>query len=176
VLGAREKDSVLSTAADWPAHVDFPTAMGFMDAIGYLPDDVLVKVDRASMAVALEVRAPLLDHRVAEFAWRLPLQHKLQNGTGKILLRRLLDRYLPRHLTERPKAGFGVPIKEWLRGPLREWVEDTLNDERIRRDGFLEPQVVRQFVQEHMSGVRDWHARLWDLLMFCSWVDAQQRS
>lgn len=173
VLNGREKVTKLGLAAEWPTHKDFVTMMGYMDAITYLPDDILVKVDRASMAFGLEARAPLLDHRVAEFAWSLPLKFKYQHGIGKLVLKTLLQQYVPASLIERPKTGFGIPLAEWLRGPLREWMCDTLSDGRIRRDGYLEPALVAQYVREHTSGKRDWQGRLWNLVMFCAWLDQQ---
>ena len=146
VVDGREPGTVL---ADAPAKNDldqFTAQMMLLDTLTYLPDDVLVKVDRASMAVALEVRAPLLDHRVLEFAWRLPLAMKLHDGRGKIVLREVLSRYVPEKLFERPKTGFGVPIYRWLRGPLRDWAENLLNEQRLEREGYLKAMPIRQGV------------------------------
>jgi asparagine synthase (glutamine-hydrolysing) len=151
-----------------PAH-----RMMLFALIGYLPDDILAKVDRASMANSLEVRAPLLDHRVVEFAWRLPLHQKIRGGVSKWLLRRLLERHVPRSLFERPKHGFGVPIDAWLRGPLREWAEDLLSQQRLEREGFLDPVPIRSALREHLQGSRNHQYRLWTVLMFQSWLDAQ---
>ncbi len=144
-----------------------------VDACGYLPDDILTKVDRASMAVSLEVRSPLLDHRVAEFAWRLPLGLKVRAGEGKWPLRALLGRYLPKQLVNRPKAGFDLPVGEWLRGPLRPWAEGLLNERRLRAEGFLHPEPIRLKWDEHLSGRRNWQHPLWSVLMFEAWLDAQ---
>ena len=155
-----------------PPGQDFAHRMMYEDLITYLPDDILTKVDRASMAVALEARVPLLDHRVAEFAWRLPAAYKIQGGVGKRVLRRVLERYVPRSLFDRPKAGFGIPIGEWLRGPLRPWADALLDPQRIREQGFLNPAVVATTWQEHLSGRLDWQHRLWDVLMFQAWVEA----
>jgi asparagine synthase (glutamine-hydrolysing) len=148
--------------------------MMLFDLLGYLPDDILAKVDRASMGNSLEVRAPLLDHRVVEFAWRLPLRQKIRGGESKWLLRRVLERHVPRPLFERPKAGFGVPIDAWLRGPLREWAEDLLSEERLAREGFFDPAPVRSALVEHLHGTRNRQYQLWTVLMFESWLDRQR--
>jgi asparagine synthase (glutamine-hydrolysing) len=149
--------------------------MMLFDLLGYLPDDILAKVDRASMGTSLEVRAPFLDHRVVEFAWRLPLRQKIRGGVGKWLVRRVLERHVPRSLFERPKHGFGVPIDAWLRGPLRDWAEDLLAEEKLVREGFFDPDVVRAALREHQQGKRNRHHELWAVLMFESWLDQQHR-
>jgi asparagine synthase (glutamine-hydrolysing) len=142
--------------------------MQLIDATTYLPDDILQKVDRASMAVALEVRPPLLDHRVVEFAWRLPRRFRIRNGETKWLLRRVLDRYVPRNLVERPKMGFGVPLAEWLRGPLRDWAEDLLDPTQLG-GGHLDVPAVRRLWTEHLEQRRNWSYAVWTLLMYESW-------
>jgi asparagine synthase (glutamine-hydrolysing) len=151
--------------------VDFSDRMMFNDLVGYLTDDILCKVDRAAMAASLETRAPFLDHRVAEFALQLPLNMKIRKGQGKWLLRQVLYRYVPKTLIERPKQGFGVPIDTWLRGPLREWAENLLDESRLRREGYFHPAPVREKWEEHLSGRRNWQYWLWNVLMFQAWQE-----
>jgi asparagine synthase (glutamine-hydrolysing) len=172
VLRGAEPATALSDETRWPAFGDFTAAMMYVDLVTYLTDDILVKVDRASMAVGLESRAPFLDHRVAELAWRLPQSFRAGGAGGKVLLRRLLERYVPPALTERPKMGFGVPIDTWLRGPLRSWAEDLLAPDLLRRDGYLDADVIRDTWTRHVTGARNDHYPLWHVLMFQAWLHA----
>jgi asparagine synthase (glutamine-hydrolysing) len=149
--------------------------MMLADALGYLPDDILCKVDRASMAVSLETRVPFLDHRLAAVAARVPIRMKIADGKGKMILRRLLERFVPRELTDRPKAGFGIPVGEWLRGPLKPWADDLLSEERLRRSGMFDVSAIRRRYLAHQSGHRDSTVALWSILMFESWREAQQQ-
>ena len=143
--------------------------MQYEDFTGYLPDDILTKVDRASMAVSLEVRVPLLDHRLVEHAWSLPLSMKIRNGKNKWILRQILNRYVPEHLVDRPKMGFGIPLDSWLRGPLREWAETLLDKNILNTQGFFNADAVHKKWNEHQSGDRNWQYQIWNILMFQAW-------
>lgn len=170
VIGAREPKTLLTDPTAWPRIDSLEHWMMAMDAQTYMADDILVKVDRAAMASSLESRVPLLDHRVVELAWRMPLDFKIRNGIGKWPLRQVLYRHVPRELIERPKMGFGIPLHEWLRGPLRDWAEDLLDEGRLRQEGYLQPKPIRQMWKEHQSRGRNWQHHLWDVLMFQAWL------
>jgi asparagine synthase (glutamine-hydrolysing) len=172
VIGAGMSIAPEGNGASWPSLPDVTSRMMVLDATRYLPDDILAKVDRASMAASLEVRVPYLDPELIAFAWRLPLSMKIRGGEGKWALRRVLDRYLPSELFDRPKAGFGIPIGSWLRGPLRPWAEELLDPTRLRREGFLRPEPIRERWEEHLAGRRDRQFVLWDVLMFQAWLEA----
>lgn len=166
-----EEPPVPLTREDWqPRGLGFAGRMMYGDALSYLPNDVLTKVDRASMAVSLEVRAPFLDKDLFEYVWSLPQDMKIRNGQGKWLLRQVLARYLPEDLFERPKQGFAVPVGEWIRGPLKDWAEDLLSPERLIREGYLDHEKVQAIWRDHLEG-RGRHAdQLWAILMFESWL------
>ncbi len=172
VIGGSELPTAFSDRQSWTSLPDFIQRMMYLDTVTYLPDDILVKVDRASMGVSLEGRIPLLDHRVVEFAWHVPLSMKTRDSQGKWLLRQVLYKYVPQKLIDRPKKGFSVPIATWLRGPLRDWAEALLDETRLHKQGFLNPQHIRQKWAEHQQGDRNWQYYLWEVLMFQSWLDA----
>jgi len=173
VPGAVPPPTIVERPADWPDLPGFTEHMMHLDGVTYLPDDILTKVDRASMAVGLEARVPLLDHRVVEFAWSLPLALKTGGNVAKRTLRNVLYRHVPRELVERPKMGFALPIHEWLRGPLRDWAEDLLDEKRLQSEGFFSPGPVREKWRQHLSGARNWQHHLWDVLMFQAWLETQ---
>jgi asparagine synthase (glutamine-hydrolysing) len=171
VPGSVSPDGLLRAPERW-ARLDEPLErMMYLDLAGNLPEDILTKVDRASMGVSLEVRCPLLDHRVVELAWRLPVELKARDGQGKWILRRVLERHVPRELFDRPKMGFGVPLAAWLRGPLRDWAEALLDPRRLRSEGYLDPEAVRETWSQHLAGWRDHRLLLWNLLSFEAWLD-----
>lgn len=170
VLGGFMQPNLLDDRTRWPHLADPVARMMALDGLTYLPDDILVKVDRASMAVSLETRAPFLDREVIEFAWSLPMSMKLRDGKGKWLLRRLVDRDVPSALMDRPKMGFGIPLDQWLRGPLRDWAEALLDADRLQREGYLDPQPIRAAWLKHQRGEASYGYRLWSVLMFQAWL------
>ncbi len=173
---AQPLDSLLTNSKDWASGVNPIQGMMQLDFVTFLTDDILVKVDRASMSVSLEVRCPLLDIRLVEFAWSLPLPMRLQENKGKIILRKVLERYVPSELTERPKKGFAVPVSEWVKGPLREWAEQLLDETHLRNQGLLNPKAVQRIWKQHVSGWQDHDTLLWSLLMFQAWHEEYQSS
>lgn len=171
VMNSEELPTALTDSRRQMNFGDFTQKMMFTDQISYLPDDILTKVDRASMGVSLEARVPLLDHRVVEFAWRVPLDLKLRDSQSKWLLRQVLNQYVPQEIMDRPKMGFGVPIDSWLRGPMSDWADGLLDPSRLKNEGFFNVDMVRKKWKEHQSGERNWQYLLWDVLMFQAWQD-----
>jgi asparagine synthase (glutamine-hydrolysing) len=173
VLNSRELPTVLVDPSQWAELLDLTERMMFLDTLTYLPDNILAKVDRASMGASLEVRVPFLDHQLVEFAWRIPMRMKINHHQSKWILRQVLYRYIPASLINRPKMGFGVPIDSWLRGSLREWAENLLNEKRLQQEGFFNPQPIRQKWTEHLDGNRNWQYHLWSVLMFQAWLETE---
>jgi len=169
VIGAKHYAITDQKKSMWDQIEHFSEKMMYADTVSYLPDDILTKVDRASMAVSLEVRVPFLDHRIVEFIWNQSPDLKLANGQGKYLLREVLYRHVPKTMLDRPKMGFGVPIEQWLRGPLRTWAENLLSYDRLKREGYFNPDPIRQKWEEHLSMKNSWHYQLWPVLMFQAW-------
>jgi asparagine synthase (glutamine-hydrolysing) len=174
VIGGTEPPTSFTQSETLPDFPGLAELMMYLDMATYLPDDILTKVDRASMAASLEARVPLIDHRLIEFAWQVPTSLKRSEDGGKRLFREVLYRYVPRSLVDRPKMGFGVPLEDWLRGPLRDWGESLLGEQKLHSEGFLNSQSVRTMWEEHISGKRRWHYYLWDVLMFEAWLDQNQ--
>jgi asparagine synthase (glutamine-hydrolysing) len=173
VIGGHEPSTILRDEGIKGLVPDPVQRMQYLDTLTYLPDDILVKVDRASMAVSLEARVPLLDHRVVAFAWSLPRRMHQRDGQSKWILRQVLYKHVPKSLIERPKMGFGVPIDSWLRGPLREWAESLIDETRLRREGFFQPEPIQKKWREHLSGQTNCSYLLWDILMFQAWLETQ---
>lgn len=175
VLGSSEHQSAIARPDAWPEVDDFVCWMMAMDSQSYMVDDVLVKVDRASMANSLETRIPILDHRVIELAWRLPMEMKIRNGKGKWILRETLYQHVPRELIERPKKGFSIPLAQWLRGPLRDWAESLLDSNLLCHQGYFNSAEVQKVWRLHLSGRSDRSRQLWSILMFQAWYQEQAR-
>jgi len=171
VVGGEEPVTALTDVDSKISDLGLMESMMYFDAITYLPDDILTKVDRASMAASLEVRCPLLDREVIELSWKIPMSMKTKGSNGKYILKKLLAQYLPERLFDRPKMGFGVPIDSWLRGSLRDWAEDLLSAEKIKREGVFRSAPIRALWKEHLSGKRNWQYYIWDILMFQAWLD-----
>jgi asparagine synthase (glutamine-hydrolysing) len=171
VFGGSEHPTPFTDPAQQLANDGSAHALMFLDLITYLPEDILTKVDRATMAVGLEARAPILDYRVIELAFRIPLDMKIRDGQQKWILKRLLRRYLPDELVYRPKKGFGAPVAQWLKGPLREWAGDLLSPARLAAQGHLEPGRIEHIWTDFLNGERKWHTHLWNVLMFQAWID-----
>ena len=173
VIGAKEPAQPRVGPGQCATSCDLSQCLMYLDTISYLPDDILTKVDRAAMSVSLETRTPFLDHSVVEFAWHLPQAMKIRDGSGKWILRQVLYRHVPSELIERPKAGFSIPIDDWLRGPLRNWAETLISEDRLKREGFFNSAVIREKWLQHLSGRRNWQYHLWNVLMFQAWLEAQ---
>ena len=174
VIGSQPVRNTLTDASLWPALREIEHRIMYLDSTTYLPDDILTKLDRATMGVSLEGRAPLLDHRIVEFAWKLPLSMKIRNGQDKYALRQVLSRYVPETLTERPKMGVGVPIDRWLRESLRDWSESLIQSDRLKSEGFFHAKHVQHLWKQHLSGRRNHAAVLWSILMFQSWLESRR--
>lgn len=175
VLGSSEAPTLFNKSDDGLDSLGYPELMMYLDSVTYLTDDILAKVDRASMSVGLEARVPLLDHRLFEFAWTLPLNMKIRRSETKWALRQVLYRYVPPRLIERPKQGFSLPIGLWMRGPLRDWAESLLDGSRVRQEGFLDPSPIQEKLHQHLSGSHDWDALIWSVLMFQAWLEDTTR-
>ncbi|MFT5592924.1 MAG: asparagine synthase (glutamine-hydrolyzing) [Oceanicoccus sp.] len=174
VIGSENTDVFLSDPHQWPSTDSFEHWMMAMDAGQYMTDDILVKVDRAAMANSLETRVPLLDHRVFEFAWQLPLHMKIRDGVGKWALREVLYRHVPKEMIDRPKKGFSIPLAQWLRGPLLEWTEQLLSEKRLISEGYFNPAPIRKAWLQHKYGKADNALKLWSVIMFQAWLEVEK--
>lgn len=175
VIGSKEPGTLLTEFKPKLINLNSQQEMMVLDFLTYLPDDILVKIDRASMASSLETRAPFLDHKLIEYVWKIPHSLKFRNGQGKQILRNVLNKYVPKELTERPKMGFSIPIDIWLRGPLRDWAETLLNEKKLQKEGYFNTKLIRDKWSEHLKGKTNWHYDLWDILMFQAWLDEKNK-
>jgi asparagine synthase (glutamine-hydrolysing) len=173
VNDGEEPMSIIGSAEAKQFVPDYVERMQYLDTLTYLPDDILTKVDRASMAVSLEARVPIIDHRVVELAWRLPSSMKFRQGASKWILRQVLRRFVPDKLINRPKMGFGVPIDHWLRGPLREWAEDLLSESALIQYGIFKPELIRARWKAHVEGRENWQYSLWTIITIQAWLMQQ---
>jgi asparagine synthase (glutamine-hydrolysing) len=173
VINGIEPLTQITDRSSWADTDSLEHFMMALDAKTYMSDDILTKVDRAAMACSLETRVPMLDHRVVELAWKMPLEYKIREGQGKWLLRQVLYRYVPKELIERPKMGFGIPLDSWLRGPLKDWAEALLDEQRLHNEGYFNPAPIRELWTEHLSGKKNWQYHLWNVLMFQAWLEQQ---
>ena len=176
VLGTEEPDTFIEQPENWAHIPDLTQQMMYLDTMSYLPDDILAKVDRASMAWGLEARVPLLDHRVVDFAWTLPRHMKVSGRVTKSILRTVLYNYVPQTIVERPKWGFAIPLHDWLRGPLRDWADTLIDETRLESEGFFNPKEIRRVWEEHLSGKRNRHTQLWSVIIFQAWLDRSKGS
>ena len=174
VCGGQDLPNAFTDPSSQHRESDFQAFMMALDLVSYLPDDILVKVDRAAMGVSLETRIPLLDHRVIRYAWSLPRDLKVRNGQTKWVLRQVLYRHVPPSLIDRPKKGFAVPVEMWLRGPLRDWAEMLLDDRRIREEGMLDAKIVKKNWRRYLAGEDGMASLIWNILMFQAWLRDQQ--
>ena len=174
VVDCKEPGTILTEYKPKLEGLNSQQKMMALDFVTYLPDDILVKVDRAAMASSLETRVPFLNHKLIEYVWKIPHHLKFRNGQGKWILRQILNQYVPESLTKRPKMGFGVPIDTWLRGPLLDWAENLLNEKRLKDDGYFNHKLIRDKWADHLSGKRNWQSDLWDILMFQAWLDVNK--
>ena len=174
--GGSEPPSIIGSLEAKRVVPNYVERMQYLDTLTYLPDDILTKVDRASMSVALEARVPIIDHRVVELAWRFPERMRFRNGKSKWILRRVLRRFVPDTLTDRPKMGFGVPIDHWLRGPLRDWAENLLSEAALTRDGLFNSEVIRKRWNAHLEGRENWQYSLWTIITMQAWLENYRAS
>ena len=175
VMGVQPQDIFSSHFSSFDHRLGDVERIMAVDSVTYLPDDILTKVDRAAMSASLETRVPFLNKKVIEFAWQLPLSLKLKDGKGKWIVRQILNKYVPEKLTERPKMGFGIPIGYWLRGPLRDWAEDLINEKKLREENLLNPLAIRRKWKEHLDGTKNWQDPLWNVLIFQQWLDNEKK-